>query len=146
MFNYEIGGNEKKVDTSEAFGDISPNKTLFIQKLTDQEPLKPETVADLKTVEDVFKHFKPSVGVSLDNEDGSVVNEKLHFDHLGDFNIKSMVQQSNFLRRANVERDMYMSIIKQLKTNKTLKTTLSDAETKEAFIGALKSFVKELEK
>ncbi|MET4080730.1 putative component of type VI protein secretion system [Pedobacter sp. UYP30] len=146
MFNYEIGGNERKVDTSEAFGDISPNKTLFIQKLTEQDPLKPETVEGLKTVEDVFKHFKPNVGVSLDNEDGSVVNEKLHFDHLGDFNIKSMVQQSNFLRRANVERDMYMSIIKQLKTNKTLKTTLNDAETKEAFIGALKSFVKELEK
>lgn len=146
MFNYEIGGNERKVDTSEAFGDISPNKTLFIQKLTEQDPLKPETVEGLKTVEDVFKHFKPNVGVSLDNEDGSVVNEKLHFDHLGDFNIKSMVQQSDFLRRANVERDMYMSIIKQLKTNKTLKTTLNDAETKEAFIGALKSFVKELEK
>jgi hypothetical protein len=38
-----------------------------------------------------------------------------------------------------------MNIIKQLKTNKTLKTTLDNEETRGAFINALKNFVKELE-
>ncbi|MEO3405630.1 type VI secretion system contractile sheath small subunit [Mucilaginibacter sp. CAU 1740] len=145
MFNYEIGGNERKVDASEAFGEISPNKTLFIQKLTDHEPLRPEKVEGLKTVEDVFEHYKPNVNVSLDRQDGSVVNENLKFQNLSDFSVKKLVQQSDYLRKLNIEREMYMNIIKQLKTNKTLKTTLDNEETRGAFINALKNFVKELE-
>jgi predicted component of type VI protein secretion system len=145
MFNYEIGGNEKKVDTSEAFGEISPNKTLFIQKLTDNEPLRPEKVEGLKTVEEVFEHYKPNINISLDRQDGSVVNENLKFQNLGDFGVKKLVQQSGYLRKLSIEREMYMNIIKQLKTNKTLKTTLDNEETRAAFISALKNFVKELE-
>ncbi|WDF54396.1 type VI secretion system contractile sheath small subunit [Mucilaginibacter sp. KACC 22063] len=145
MFNYEIGGNERKVDTSEAFGEIAPNKTLFIQKLTDNEPLRPEKVEGLKTVEEVFEHYKPNVNVALDKQDGSTVTENLKFKNLGDFSVKSLVQQSNYLRKLNIEREMYLSIIKQLKTNKTLKATLDNEETRGAFIDALKNFVKELE-
>ncbi|HEY0272394.1 MAG TPA: hypothetical protein VGC22_04365, partial [Chitinophaga sp.] len=79
MFNYEIGGNERKIDTSEAFVDISPNKTLFVQQLTQQEPVKPEKVEGLKTVEDVFRHFKPQVEVSFATKDGGQSDETLHF-------------------------------------------------------------------
>ena len=145
MFNYEIGGNEKKVDTSEAFGEISHNKTLFIQKLTDNEPLRPEKIEGLRTVEDVFEHFKPSVDVALDKQDGSTVTEKLKFENLGDFGVKQLVNQSGYLNRLNMEREIYLNIIKQLKTNKALKTTLDNEETKAAFINALKGFVSELE-
>ena len=145
MFNYEIGGNEKKVDTSEAFGEIAPNKTLFIQKLTDNEPLRPEKVEGLKTVEDVFEHYKPNVNIELDKQDGSTVTENLKFGTLGDFGVKKLVQQSTYLRKLNIEREMYLNIIKQLKTNKTLKTTLDNEETRAAFVSALKNFVKELE-
>src|ERR1700761_1048902 len=126
MFNYEIGGNEKKVDTSEAFGEISHNKTLFIQKLTDNEPLRPEKIEGLRTVEDVFEHFKPNVDVTMDRKDGSTVREKLKFENLGDFGVKQIVQQSNYLHRLNMERDIYLNIIKQLKTNKALKTALDN--------------------
>lgn len=145
MFNYEIGGNERKIDTSEAFVDISPNKTLFVQQLTDQEPVKPEIVEDLKTVEDVFKHFKPKVDVSFDKKDGSAVNETLHFNSLGDFTVKSITQQSNQLRDLNVESEMYLNIIRQLKTNKTLKATLENPETRQAFAAALENLAKELQ-
>jgi predicted component of type VI protein secretion system len=145
MFNYEIGGNEKKADTSEAFGDIAPNKTLFIQKLTDNEPLKPEKVEGLKNVEEVFKHYKPKIRVAMEKQDGSNVNETLHFETLADFSPKKLIVQSDYLRKLNLQREMYANIIKQLKTNKTLKSTLDNAETKEAFIDVLKSIVKELE-
>lgn len=145
MFNYEIGGNETKVDTSEAFGEIAPNKTLFIQKLTDNEPLRPEKVEGLKNVEEVFAHYKPKVSVELEKEDGSNLTETLHFQHLGDFSSKNLVQQSKYLHKLNIQREMYLNIMKQLKTNKTLKSTLDNAETKEAFIEALKSIVKELD-
>ncbi len=145
MFNYEIGGNERKVDVSEAITDISPNKTLFVQQLTDAEPVKPEIVEDLKTVEDVFRHFKPNVGVSFENEDGSLKDETLQFQHLGDFSVKSMVQQSNTLGSLKLENDVYLNIIRQLKTNKTLKATLENPETRQAFAAALENLAKELQ-
>ncbi len=145
MFNYEIGGNEVKVDTSEAFGEIAPNKTLFIQKLTDNEPLRPEKVEGLTTVEAVFEHYQPNVDLNLTRQDGSAVVENIKFKNLGDFSPKKIVQQSSYLRKLNIEREMYMNIIKQLKTNKTLKTTLDNEETRAAFVSALKNFVKELE-
>jgi len=145
MFNYEIGGNETKVDTSEAFGEIAPNKTLFIQKLTDNEPLRPEKVEGLKNVEAVFAHYKPKVSVELEKESGSSVTETLHFNNLGDFSPGNLVQQSKYLHKLNIQREMYLNIMKQLKTNKTLKSTLDNAETKQAFIEALKSIVTELD-
>ncbi len=145
MFNYEIGGNERKIDTSEAFVDISPNKTLFVQQLTHHEPVKPEKAEGLKTVEDVFRHFQPQVDVAFDTEDGTTVNETLHFRNLGDFTVKNIVQQSNTLRDLNVESDMYLNIIRQLKTNKTLKATLENPETRQAFAAALESLARELQ-
>jgi predicted component of type VI protein secretion system len=145
MFNYEIGGNERKVDTSEAFADIAHNKTLFIQKLTDNEPIKPEKVEGLKTVQEVFNHYKPKVNVAFEKQDGSPVSETLKFNNLGDFSVKSIINQSSYLNNVNIEKEMSLNVIKQLKSNKTLKATLDDAETKNAFISALKNFVSELE-
>jgi len=145
MFNYEIGGNEKKIDTSEAITDIAYNKTLFIQKLTDNDPVKPEKVENLKTVQEVFNHYRPNVNVEFEKYDGSPVSENLKFGNLGDFSVKNIVAQSKYLTDVSIQKDMSMSIIKQLRSNKTLKTTLDNAETKTAFINALKNFVTELE-
>lgn len=145
MFNYEIGGNERKIDTSEAFADIAYNKTLFVQKLTDNDPIRPEKIEGLKTVQEVFNHYKPNVNVEFERYDGSFANEDLHFNNLGDFSVKSIVGQSQHLNNVSIEREMSMSVIKQLKSNKTLKTTLDNEETKNAFISALRNFITELE-
>lgn len=146
MFEYEIGGNERKVETSESITDIAFNKTMFIQKLTDNEPLRAEKVEGLKKVEDVFAHFKPNVNVEFEGEDGASVNENLKFKALGDFSTKSIVSNSDYLSGINVEKEMSASVIKQLKSNKTLKSTLENPETKDAFIQVLKGFIDELEK
>ena len=145
MFEYEIGGNERKTETSESIVDISFNKTMFIQKLTDNEPLKPEKIAGLKTVEEVFKHFKPNVQVGFEDAEGAAVSENLQFRGLGDFGVKSLVAQSDYLSNVNVEKELSASVIKQLKSNKTLKSTLENEDTKSAFINVLKGFIEELE-
>lgn len=145
MFEYEIGGNERKVETSESIVDIAFNKTMFIQKLTDNEALRPEKVVGLKKVEDVFEHFKPNVNVEFEDEDGASVNENLAFRNLGDFSVKNVIANSQYLADVNVEKEMSASVIKQLKSNKTLKTTLENADTKQAFIEVLKGFIAELE-
>lgn len=67
MFNYGIGGTEVKGDGSEAFADIPQNRTLLIEKLTDNDPIKPEIVMGLQTIEQVFDQFKPEKEVEFVN-------------------------------------------------------------------------------
>jgi hypothetical protein len=129
----------------EGFVEISPNKTLFVQKLTYNNPVKPELVEDLKTVEDVFGYFKPSCNVELDKEDGSTIKEDFAFSGLGDFDVKSLINQSSFLKGLNLENDAYLKILKQLKSNKSLSKVIENSETRAAFISCLKSLVSELE-
>ena len=129
----------------EGFIEISPNKTLFIQKLTTEDPTRPEIVEGLQTVEQVFEHFKPNCDVELDKEDGSTIKENFRFEGLGDFDVKNVTNQSAFLKNLNLENDAYLKIIKQLKTNKTLKNVIENPETKTAFINALKALANELE-
>ena len=65
IYDYGIGGNEVNVDANESIADIPSNRTLLVQKLTDEAPVSPETVYGLQTVEDVFEHFSPSVNVEM---------------------------------------------------------------------------------
>jgi hypothetical protein len=128
----------------EGFVEISPNKTLFIQKLTNEDSIKPEIVEGLETVEQVFDHFKPNCDVEMDKEDGSTTKENFQFGGLGDFDVKNLITQSAFLKNLNLENDAYLKILKQLKTNKSLKNVIENTETKAAFINSLKALVAEL--
>jgi len=129
----------------EGFVEISPNKTLFIQKLTYDDPIRPEIVEDLQTVEQVFEYFKPNCDVELDKEDGSTTKENFRFAGLGDFDTKNLTNQSPYLKNLSVENDAYLKVIKQLRTNKSLKNVIENPETKNAFINALKALASELE-
>ena len=129
----------------EGFVEISPNKTLFIQKLTNEDPTNPEIVEGLQTVEQVFEHFKPNCDVELDKEDGSTAKENFKFAGLGDFDTKSLTNQSAYLKNLSVENDAYLKVIKQLGTNKSLKKVIESPETKAAFINALRALAMELD-
>ena len=60
MYTYGIGGQERKLDNAaEAISDIPLNRTLLVQKLTTNTPMRPVIVDDLKTPEAVFAHFSP---------------------------------------------------------------------------------------
>jgi len=129
----------------EGFVEISPNKTLFIQKLTNENPIHPEIIEGLQTVEQVFDYFKPQCDVELDKEDGSTMKENFRFSGLGDFDPKNLTNSSSYLNNLNMENDAYLKIIKQLKTNKSLKHVIENPETKNAFVNALKALAAELE-
>src|SRR5687768_14217650 len=112
----------------EGFVEISPNKTLFIQKLTHEAPISPEIIEDLQSVEQVFDYFKPNCNVELEKEDGSTFKENFKFSGLGDFDTKNLTNQSAYLRNLNLENDAYLKIIKQLKNNKSLKNVIENPE------------------
>ncbi|MEO8962002.1 MAG: hypothetical protein ABI325_08980, partial [Ginsengibacter sp.] len=93
----------------------------------------------------VFAHFKPEVDVELNKEDGSTIKGNFKFGGLGDFDVKSLTNQSPFLKNLNLENDAFLKIIKQLKSNKSLKNVVENPETKEAFVNSLKSLIAELD-
>lgn len=145
MFDYQVGGNAVKMDASEGMAEISMNRSLFVQKLTNDDPIKPQAVYDLKTVDEVFQHFQPSIEVEFEKQDGSTSEEKIAFNGIADFKASNIVNQSAFLQGLNNEKDDYQKIMKQMKTNKLVKTVMENPDSKAAFMNALQSLIQELD-
>ena len=144
MYNYGIGGNEVKKDASEAISNIPANRTLLIQKLTNEAPVTPEAVYKLETVEAVFEKFAPKVDVEFQDETGADVKETINFRNLGDFNPKAIQENSQFLNKLNVEKEQNTKIVRQLTSNRALKKALDNSETRAAIIDALESSLSEI--
>lgn len=142
---YGIGGTEVKSDASEAFAEIPQNRTLLVEKLTNDPAIKPVIQGGLKTVEEVFDHYKPNVDVDFEDNDGVGSKEKLSFSNLGDFGAKGITRQSKFLKDLDTEKDQYVKVVKQLKTNKILKTAIADPEAKQALLDSIRALLTEIE-
>ncbi len=145
MQEYGIGGTEVKGDASEAFAEIPQNRTLLCEKLTTSAPIKPNIVEGLQTIDDVFEQYKPEVEVEFQDSDGAGKQEKLSFSGLSDFGIKGITAQSEFLQDLTIEKEQYQNIIKQLKSNKLLRKTLENSDTKASLLGVMYALIKELE-
>ncbi len=142
--NLGIGGNEVKGDANEALTDIPQNRTLIAGKLTPNAPLKPEVVEGLRTIEDIFEQFEPKLKVPFQDKDGRTVNEELGFKNLGDFGKKGITNNSVFLKELEIESNQYKKMMKQLKTNKILKTALEDAGAKKSLIETIDALIEEI--
>ena len=145
MFEYGVGGNEVKIDASEAIADIPFNRTLLVEKLTSDDPINPEKVEGLTTIEDVFNHYKPSIGVDFEDEEGQEVSETFRFHSVADFLVKNMTQNSPFLSDLDAQQAFYARMIKQLRSNKILQRALQNNESKAAFVEALQALLAEME-
>ncbi len=146
MYNYGIGGNEVKKDASEAISNIPSNRTLLIQKLTNETPVTPEAIYKLETVEAVFDKFAPKLEIEFQDENGTDVKETMNFKNLGDFNPKAIQEKSQFLNKLNVEKEQNTKITRQLTSNRALKKALDNPETRAAIVESLEMSLAELNK
>lgn len=144
ILEYGIGGNEVKIDASEAIANIPENRSLIVEHLTSDDPINPQAVSGLTTIEDVFGYFAPNIDVEFENEEGQPVKENFKFQTVADFGVKNMTEQSPFLGNLNMQKEFYETLIKQLRSNKVLQRVLENPESKEAFIAALNSLKSEL--
>jgi hypothetical protein len=111
LSNKGIGGNEIPLDANEAIFEIPQNRTIIAQKLTAEDPVRPELVEGLTTIEKVFQHYKPEVKVDFEDANGSIKLENLRFKNLGDFGTKGITGQSNFLTGMETEKDQDQKIV-----------------------------------
>ena len=144
ILEYGIGGNEVKINASEAMSAIPENRTLLVEQLTADEPVNPEVAEGLESIGQVFEHYKPQMDVEFENAEGQPINETFHFTTVGDFNVKNMTKQSRFLNGLATEKNFYENLTKQLRSNKVLQRVLENAESKQAFIALLQELQAEL--
>jgi hypothetical protein len=145
MYDYDIGGQERRSEVNEGIADIPQNKTLLVEKLTDEAPLSPQIIPDLKNVSEVFSFFKPAKEVEFETEDGSTRTEVLHFESLASFGKEGITRQSTFLNELNQQCDDLQKFVRQLKSNKILKTLLENKEAKAAYLSSIQALINELE-
>ena len=145
QLEYGIGGTERPTDASEAFADLPQNKTLFVQKLTQDDPIKPQVVKGLTNVSEVFEHYKPNADVTLKGEEGEEIKENLKFSNVGDFAPKGLTNQSEFMQNLMQKKSEMNSIVKQLRSNKVLNSALQDSESKAALVDSLRQLINELD-
>jgi len=145
MAKFELGGHEVKQDTGgEGVTALDQNKTLVVSQLTGDAPLKPEVETSLKTINDVFSHYKPSVDVEFTDAEGTPVNNNLTFNTVADFGKKGLIKKSEFLTDLEAQRSEYQKFIKMLKI-KQMGNIIKDDEAKANYIDALKAMIDELE-
>jgi hypothetical protein len=142
---FEIGGNEVKIDVSESIAAIPENRTLLVEQLTADEPVNPEIVTGLTNIEQIFAHYQPQIEAEFQNEEGQTLKEIFHFQSIGDFSAKYLTENSSFLKGLRLEKDFYDSLIKRLRSNKVLQRALENSESKQAFIATLQGILAELD-
>jgi hypothetical protein len=145
MAIYDIGGSEVKGDASEALSELPQNRTLMVEKLTKDPPIKPEIVEGLKSIDDVFEHFSPKIEMGFHDSEGGTRNETLRFKNLADFGVKGITNQSEFLTGLAAQKEQNQKMIKHLKTNKLLQKAVENEGYKTALLNAINSLIKELE-
>jgi hypothetical protein len=145
MYNYDIGGQERKIEVSEGIADIPQNRTLLIEKLTDDPPLSPQIIPDLKNINDVFSFFKPGKEVEFQTEEGAGKTEKLQFGTLADFGKQGIIKQSAYLNELSHQCEDLQKFARQLKSNKILKTLLENKEAKASYLSCIQALIDELD-
>lgn len=145
LYNYEIGGNEVKVDANESIADIPSNRTLMVQKLTDEAPAAPECIYGLETVEDVFEHFEPVVQLEHTDAEGAEIKELMAFKNLGDFDAKKIKENSEFLNGLDIEKEQSIKIARQLTSNRALQKVIENPETRNALAEIIEHSIQEIQ-
>ena len=135
IYNYGIGGNEVKVDANESIAEIPSNRTLIVQKLTDD---------GLETIEDVFQRFEPTVDLRHVDAEGNEVKEIMTFTGLGDFGAKKIKEKSDFLSKLDIEKEQGVRITRQLTSNRALQKALENPEVKNAIMDVIESSIEEI--
>lgn len=133
------------VEVNESIIEFPQNKSLMVEKLTNDDATKPEIVHGLQSMDDVFNHYKPNVKVEFEDGEGASKKEELKFNNLGDFGTKGITAQSEFLKDLETQKETYLNIVKQLKGNAQLRKAISESESKEALLDAMKALLKELD-
>lgn len=128
---------------------LDNNKSIIIDQYTsDVEVGNSELFENPKTMQDVFNHFKPTVNVEFEDEQGGIVSEQLKFNEMRDFEANggkgNLVTNSPFLSAVKSKVDVSAKIRKQIEQNQRLRNILKNEESKAALKEVLEELLEEI--
>lgn len=127
---------------------ISQNKTLYIGQFTDRVS-DPELYQEATNINQVFEHFKPSVDVDFQNEEGDTIEETIRFKEMKDFDVDNgngqLVTNSSFLLNLKSNIDANIKMKKQIEQSKKIRDILGNKQSKEELRDVLQYLLDELE-
>jgi Uncharacterized protein conserved in bacteria len=127
---------------------ISQNKTLYIGQFTDRV-VEPELYQDATNINQVFEHFKPSVEVDFQNEDGEIHEETIRFNEMKDFEVDNgngqLVTNSSFLLNLKSSIDANTKMKRQIEQSKRIRDILGNKQSKQELREVLQYLLDELE-
>lgn len=132
-------------DVPPSLSPISLNKTLYVAKLSNEYSPTPEAVPGMESVEDVMEQFKPEVGASLEDQDGSTSYETFQFRQMGDFSREGLVEQSPLMRDLNRKITDLRKMDMQFRSNKLLQNALANPEAKQVILDMIQQMLDEIE-
>lgn len=143
LYGHRIGANIYEKDAPQGVKLVPDNKTLIVLPFNDEhdEEINP---ARLKSMKEIFGHYKPSremVFESVDNESEEV---NLRFNSLKDFTKDGIVAQSKTLQELEEQEVIYSKFSDVLQNNEILKNVLANAESKKEFLELLETLIEEL--
>ncbi|QQY81746.1 type VI secretion system contractile sheath protein TssC [Tamlana sp. s12] len=127
---YQFGERDQY---QEGVQELPTNRTFLIHRFTEKTPLLPEIIEDLKTLQDVFSHFKPQISVVLEGLSGEQVNETMVFRNISDFDVSRMAFRSPYLRAISHKINSYFDVLKTLQSQETFKAVTYDKGGQEPF-------------
>lgn len=129
-------------DAPAAVPQIPNDRPFYIQQFTDEPSDEPVLNDNCQSLQDVFDTFQPSK--TMDMYDGDLpVEQKLVFKSMMDFGSKGIINQSDFLKEKNEEKELYTDFEKSLANNQ-LALLLSNPESKAAYLKMLENLIEEL--
>ena len=91
----------------------------------------------LRSIEDVFVHYNPSVLLDFVLEDGCEVSENLSFTKIKDFDIEEITTRSKCLRKLREDYLFFNTFLKHLNNNRLLIKIIESEEGRNALISYL---------
>lgn len=143
LYGYRIGANVQEPDAPQGVKLVPDNKTLMALKLND-EPDDDVAPVRLKSLKEIFEHYKPEREVVLNTADGDSEEVMLHFNSLKDFTKDGIIEQSTLLQDLEEQENVYSRLTDVLNNNEKLINVISNEDNKKEFLELLGTLIEEL--
>ena len=98
----------------------------------------------LKSMKEIFAHYKPSREIVLNTVDGDSEEKVFKFNDLKDFSKDGIIEQSELLQDMQESEDVYSRMSDVLQNNDKLRVVLGNDDSKKEFIELLSTLIEEL--
>ncbi len=143
LYGHRIGADVKEQEAAQGVKLVPDNKTLIAMPFNDEHDDEVNPTR-LKSMKEIFGHYKPNREVVLKKANDESVEKVLHFNNLKDFTKDGIIAQSPVLQELEEQEKVYAKLGDVLQNNDTLKTVLNNEEDKKEFLELLDTLILEL--